>query len=164
MSDGTQQRGLDVPGLLIAVFLFALAATLAINAASMQLSPVYARVGPQAVPYVIAAGLVLLGIGTLIAALRGEFPRRESCDWTSVLTIVGGFVALIALIGLGGGFIVATAVLFAATARAFGRRALVADAMIGFGIGVLIYLIFAKLLTLTLPEGPLERLITSLFR
>ncbi len=48
-------------------------------------------------------------------------------------------VALIALIGFGGGFIPATAVLFAATARAFGRRALLADLGIGFAIGLIAF-------------------------
>ena len=50
-------------------------------------------------------------------------------------------------------------VLFAATARAFGRRALATDVAIGFVTGVVIYLVFTKLLTLGLPQGPLERLI-----
>jgi putative tricarboxylic transport membrane protein len=73
--------------------------------------------------------------------------------------MIGGLVALIATIWLGGGFIPATTLLFAATARAFGRRALVVDLVIGFVIGVLVYLAFTRLLTLSLPEGPLERLL-----
>jgi putative tricarboxylic transport membrane protein len=50
-------------------------------------------------------------------------------------------------------------ILFAATATAFGRRAIAADLIIGFVIAVVIYLAFSKLLTLGLPEGPLERLL-----
>ena len=46
-----------------------------------------------------------------------------------------------------------------ATAAAFGRRAFVTDLAIGGAAGLLIYLLFAKLLSLTLPTGPLERLI-----
>ena len=48
--------------------------------------------------------------------------------------------------------------LFACTARGFGRRALAVDAAIGFVLGLVIFLVFAKLLTLLLPAGPLERL------
>ena len=67
-------------------------------------------------------------------------------------------MALIALIGLGGGFIPAITILFAATSTAFGRRAFLADVAIGFGLSLVAYLMFDKLLTLSLPAGPLERL------
>ena len=63
-----------------------------------------------------------------------------------------------AIIGLGGGFIPATAILFAATATAFGRRAIHIDLAIGAGLGVVVFLLFDKLLTLSLPAGPIERL------
>jgi putative tricarboxylic transport membrane protein len=49
-------------------------------------------------------------------------------------------------------------IVFACTARGFGRRALLVDAAIGFVLGLGIFLVFAKLLTLLLPMGPLERL------
>jgi putative tricarboxylic transport membrane protein len=67
--------------------------------------------------------------------------------------------ALIAIIGLGGGFIPATAVLFAATATAFGRRAIHIDLAIGLVLAIVVFLLFDKLLTLSLPAGPLERLL-----
>jgi putative tricarboxylic transport membrane protein len=54
---------------------------------------------------------------------------------------------------------IGTALLFAATSTAFGRRAFVTDLAIGAVLAVLIYLLFAKLLTLSLPAGPLERLL-----
>jgi putative tricarboxylic transport membrane protein len=63
------------------------------------------------------------------------------------------------MISLGGGFILGSALLFAFTARAFGRRALLVDLLIGAVVGLLVYLLFHGLLTLALPEGPLERLI-----
>ena len=66
--------------------------------------------------------------------------------------------SMIAIIGLGGGFIPAMTVLFAATATAFGRRAILADLAIGFVIGTIIYIAFSRLLTLSLPAGPIERL------
>ena len=77
----------------------------------------------------------------------------------SLLLIVGGLAALIALIGLGGGFVPATTILFATTAAAFGRRAVLADLAIGFVLSVSVYLLFSRLLSLSLPMGPLERLI-----
>ena len=66
---------------------------------------------------------------------------------------------MIAIIGFGGGFILATTILFAATATAFGRRAFLADLAIGFVLALVVYLMFDKLLSLSLPAGPLERLL-----
>jgi putative tricarboxylic transport membrane protein len=66
---------------------------------------------------------------------------------------------LIALVAWGGGFIAATTVLFAATSWAFGRRAVVTDVLLGAVLATCIYLVFTKLLTLGLPQGPLERLL-----
>ena len=116
-------------------------------------------VGAGAAPYVVAIGLVILAIGNLVSALRGDLPERESADPRAVLLILGGLAVMIALIGYGGGFILAETALFAATSAAFGRRAFLTDAIIGFVAGTLIFLIFDKLLTLSLPAGPLERLL-----
>jgi putative tricarboxylic transport membrane protein len=44
------------------------------------------------------------------------------------------------------------------TAAAFGRRAFFIDLAIGFVLGLAVYLVFTKLLALSLPAGPLERL------
>jgi putative tricarboxylic transport membrane protein len=115
--------------------------------------------GPQAMPYVIATGMALLAAGNFWLAWRGDFPARESFDPKAIVLILGGLAALIAIIGLGGGFIPATAVLFAATATAFGRRAIHIDLAIGLVLAIVVFLLFDKLLTLSLPAGPLERLL-----
>ena len=59
------------------------------------------------------------------------------------------------------GFVIATALLFAATARAFGKRNLALTLPIGLIFTGTIYLVFSQLLNLSLPAGPLERLITG---
>jgi putative tricarboxylic transport membrane protein len=110
-------------------------------------------------PIIVAIGLALLALGNLILGWRGDFPAREPFEPKSILLILGGLAALIALIGLGGGFIPATAILFVATAAAFGRRAFLTDAAIGLALGFAVFLLFDKLLTLSLPAGPLERLL-----
>jgi len=110
-------------------------------------------------PVVIAIGLGLLAIGNLIDALRGNLPPRESADPRAVWLILGGLALLIAIIGLGGGFILATSALFVTTSAAFGRRAILADSAIALVMTTLIYLAFDRLLTLSLPTGPLERLL-----
>ena len=98
-------------------------------------------------------------IGNLVEALRGNLPPRESADPKAVLLILAGLALLIAIIGLGGGFILAATALFVTTSAAFGRRAILADLAIALVMTTLIYLAFDRLLTLSLPAGPLERLL-----
>ena len=155
MSESRTQN-IDRAGLAIAALLFAIAAVIFWDARALP-SPVYG-VGPRAMPILVACGLVLLAIGNAVLALRGDFPAREDYDPKVILLILGGLVALIAIIGLDGGFIPATAVLFVATASAFGRRAILTDLAIGLVLAVVVYLMFAKLLSLSLPMGPIERL------
>jgi len=148
----------DRPALAIAIGLLALAGIIFWDQAQLQLTSVYG-LGPKAMPIVVACGLALLGVANLVTALRGDLPERESTDHKAIVLILGGLAALIALIGIGGGFIIATAVLFAATSAAFGRRAFIIDLIIGLVIGAVVYLLFDKVLTLSLPAGPLERLL-----
>ena len=151
-------RRVDRAGLVIAFALAVLAVVLVFDAFRLPPGAMYG-VGPGAMPLVVAVGLGLLAIGNLIDALRGNMPPRESADPKPVLLILGGLALLIAIIGFGGGFILATSALFVATSAAFGRRALLVDAAIALVLSTLIFLAFDKLLTLSLPTGPLERLL-----
>lgn len=147
----------DTAGIVIALVLLGLAGVLTWDAFQIQANVVYG-LGPQGMPLLVAGGLALLAVGNLVNAFRDGTPEREDMKLTPVLLILGGMAGLIAIIAFGGGFIPAVTVLFVATSAAFGRRAVVADLIIGFVIGVLIYLVFNRLLTLSLPAGPLERL------
>lgn len=151
-------RRIDPAGLVIAAALAAMAGVLVWDARQLPATTMYGM-GPEAMPVVVAVGLALLAIGNLIDALRGNLPPRESADPKPVLLILGGLALLIAIIGLGGGFIPATSVLFVATSAAFGRRAILTDLVIALVISTLVYLAFDRLLTLSLPAGPLERLL-----
>ena len=151
-------RRVDRAGVVIALALAALAAVLVWDSRQLQSNTIYGM-GPEVMPVVIAVGLGLLAIGNLFDALRGNLPARESADPRAVLLILGGLALLIAIIGFGGGFILATSALFVTTSTAFGRRAILADTAIALVLTTLIYLAFDKLLTLSLPAGPLERLL-----
>lgn len=152
-----------VSELVVGLLLLAAAAVILFDAQRLPAGAMYG-VGPAAAPTLIAGGLVLLGLATLVAAWRGgaaEDAEGEEgpLDSSAVVVIMLSLAALIALMTLGGGFIPACTVLFAGTAWAFGRRALLADIAIGLVLSLIIYAVFTKLLTLALPEGPLERLV-----
>jgi putative tricarboxylic transport membrane protein len=154
----SQERRFDPAGVVVAAILAVLAAIIIWDMTTIEGTQTYG-VGPKAMPIVVAIGLALLAIGNLVDALRGNLPERESADPKPVLLILGGLALLIAIIGFGGGFILATSALFVATSAAFGRRAFLADFAIALVLTTLIYLAFDKLLTLSLPAGPLERLL-----
>ena len=157
-SQATAPRRVDPAGIVIALILAVIAAVLVWDSRQLPATTMYGM-GPEVMPVVIAIGLGILAIGNLIDALRGNLPERESADPRAVLLILGGLVALIAIIGLGGGFILATSALFVTTSTAFGRRAILVDTAIALVLTTLIYLAFDRLLTLSLPAGPLERLL-----
>jgi putative tricarboxylic transport membrane protein len=151
-------RRVDRAGIVIAALLAGLAAVLVWDARGLQSTTMYGM-GPEAMPVVIASGLALLAIGNLVDALRGSLPARESADPVPVVLILAGLALLIGIIGFGGGFILATSALFVTTSAAFGRRAILVDSIIALVMSTLIYLAFDRLLTLSLPAGPLERLL-----
>jgi putative tricarboxylic transport membrane protein len=153
----TRARQVDPAGFVIAGLLLLLSGIVVWDTLTLRITSVYG-VGPKAMPFVVAAGLALLSIGNFILGLKGELPAREAINTTAIYRILGGLAALIAVIGYGGGFIIATTLLFAMTASAFGRKALHIDLAIGFVLAAVVYLVFSKVLSLSLPAGPLERL------
>ena len=150
-----------VSELVIGLALLALAGIIGLDTLKLPAGAVYG-IGPEVAPIIVAAGLAALGLATLVAAWRDapaeSAAERMSVDAAPVLVILGGLAVLIAIIALGGGFVAGFTVLFAATAWAFGNRAAHWDLAIGFALSLVIYLAFTKLLTLSLPQGPLERL------
>jgi putative tricarboxylic transport membrane protein len=161
MSDGDQprqERRPDRAALVIAAVLAVIAIVIAWSTATMGGAASYARIGPTTFPYVIAAGLFVLSIFTVFAALRGEFPEREQQNIGPMAWIVGGLAAQMLLLKFAG-FSIATGLLFAATARGFGKGPLWMTIPVGVILAFVIWIIFAKGLQLSLPAGPIERLI-----
>ena len=153
----SQDRRVDPAGIVVAGLLTLLAGLILWDMSTLTITQTYG-VGPKAMPIVVATGLGLLAIGNLVLAFRGGFPEREPAAHLPIILILGGLLAVIVIIAIGGGFIPAVTILFAATATAFGRRAILTDLAIGFVLSTAAYLMFSKLLSLSLPMGPLERL------
>lgn len=160
MSRDTQQqekRRPDRAALVIAALLMMASVVIAWSTSTHSAGGAYARVGPTTFPYVIAVAFFGLSIWTAIEALRGDFPEREHQEISPILWIVGGLAAQMLLLKVAG-FSIATGLLFAATARAFGRGPLWKTIPIGILLSFVVYIIFAKGLQLSLPAGPLEQL------
>lgn len=159
-AESLHKRRPDRAALVVAALLAAVAIGIAYSMASLGSGGAYARVGPATFPYVIAAALFVLAAWTAVEAFRGDFPEREPQAWPPVIWIVGGLVAQMLLLKVAG-FAIATGLLFAATARGFGRGPLWMTVPIGIVICLAIWFIFAVGLQLSLPAGPLERLISG---
>lgn len=132
------------------------------GALSLPQAATYAVVGPGFFPAVIGAGLVLLGVLLLVAVARGErFEPQDVEDadatrapsraafWT---TVAAGVIPVFVIRPLG--FPIAAALTFALTARAFGSRRLLLDVGVGLLLGVACWLLFSRLLGLSLPGFP----------
>ncbi len=153
----TQTRRPDRAALVIAVFLAGLAGLIFWDTSRLAKITSYSGIGPATIPFVIASVLLLLAAWTVFEALRGDFPTRERQEFGPVIWIVGGLaVQMLTLKPLG--FSIATGLLFAATAAGFGKRKLWFTIPIGIVLCLGVWLVFAGLLQLSLPAGPLEHL------
>jgi putative tricarboxylic transport membrane protein len=152
-----EERRPDWAALVIAAVLVAIAAVIFADASRLREVMGYSPVGPATVPMVIAFVLILLAVWTVFAAFRHDFPEREKQEIQPVAWIVGGLAAQMLLLNTAG-FSIATGVLFAATAAGFGKRRFWISLPVGMVLCLIVWLIFAGLLQLSLPAGPLERL------
>jgi putative tricarboxylic transport membrane protein len=154
---GTGRRP-DGAAFVIAALLALFGAVLLWDAGRLPQDGGYAGIGPAAMPKLV--GWVLIGLAAL-TALSGlkravaSVPRQNPVP---LLWIGGGVALQIALLHVIG-FVIATAILFAATARAFGERNPLLGLGVGFVLAMGVYGVFDRLLQLNLPAGPLEMLV-----
>jgi putative tricarboxylic transport membrane protein len=137
--------------------LFSVAAVTYWDASRMTARATYGM-DANAASYFICLFLAVLGVGHLFAAFQALPIEAEDADWKAIGWIAVALSGLIGSIWLGAGFTLGSALLFAFTARAFGRKALIVDLVIGIVMGLVVFLLFNKLLSLALPQGPFERL------
>ncbi|QRM53467.1 tripartite tricarboxylate transporter TctB family protein [Sinorhizobium sp. BG8] len=156
-SPATTSRRPDRAALVIAVVLAALGLLIFWDVSRLSGLVGYSQVGPTTVPYVIACCLIALAGWTAIEAFRGDFPERDHQETAPVAWIVGGLAIQMILLKIAG-FAIATGLLFALTARGFGKRQLWITIPVGILISFAVWVVFAKLLQLSLPAGPLEHL------
>jgi putative tricarboxylic transport membrane protein len=156
----SERRRPDWAALVIAAGLLVLAAIVVVDIQRLGDIASYARIGPQTVPYGIAAGLAGLSIWTVAEALRADFPEREHQEFRPVIWIVAGLLAQLVLLRLVG-FSIATGVLFGCVAYGLGRKAMWIGIPAGILLALVVWVIFALGLSLSLPAGPLEEAVRS---
>ena len=153
----TARSGPDRAVLVIAAVLVLAGAAVAWSTLLAPPTAGYSPVGARTVPFILAGALVVLGGLTAVAGMRGSFPRRQKQDIPPMLWLIGGLVVqLLTMKTLG--FSIASGLMFAATARGFGRGPLWLTIPVGIVFSFLIWIVFAKGLQLTLPAGLLEKL------
>jgi putative tricarboxylic transport membrane protein len=122
----------------------------------------YAGIGPNFIPAVVAAGIILLGLWLGYEAFFGGWRNRaeqtEVFEASPFLWISAGLFAHMALIGWAG-FVIAGTVLFVCVARGFGSRRWVRDLSIGIVLALGVFVFFVKLLNVNLPAGWLSPLL-----
>jgi len=122
----------------------------------------YAGIGPNFIPAVVAAGIILLGLWLSFEAFSGGWRKRpeqaERFEPRPFLWVSAGLFAQMALIGWAG-FVVAGTALFACVARGFGSRRALRDVCLGLVLALAIFLFFVKLLNVSLPAGWLAPLL-----
>lgn len=153
------------PDLAVAAFVLLLGALALWQAAAIPASPIYAQVGPKAVPYAVGAGLLALGTGLTVSALRGgwswaleEVQQAPPTNWRALGLLLAGLAANLALIGRFG-FSVAATAQFVLVAAAFGSRRLLRDLVLALVLTLLAWFGFVEGLGVNIGAGVLEGLV-----
>lgn len=154
--------------LALALGVLALGAGAAAVTATLPREGGYAGIGPNFVPGLVSAALVLLGASLLYEALSGGWrnalpddPRargEHAFNAAAFGWVTAGLAAHMALIG-SAGFVIAGMALFAGVARGFGSIRPARDLAIGLALSLAVFAFFVKLLNVNLPAGWLKPLL-----
>ena len=144
---------------LVGLGVAALGGFIAVESSLIEVSPAYAKVGPQAIPYLVAAGLILFGLLFAGMSLRPRAadvaaPTADGADWLALAVISAGLIAQMLLL-VPAGFVIASAILFYCVAFGFGSRRYLRDGIIAILLALIVYIGFTRGLDLQLPAGVL---------
>lgn len=149
---------------LVAVGALALAALLAAGAVGISSEAGYSGVGPNFLPWLVAAALGLCGLWLLWEARTGGYRHAEEAsgaehgDWRGFAWVSAGLLANALLITYIG-FVLSCALCFVLAARGLrlsedkptALATVGRDALWGLGIAAPVYWAFTKLLAINLP-------------
>jgi putative tricarboxylic transport membrane protein len=151
----TTGRGLRVGEAALGGAVLALGLFVAVETALIRVAPSQATIGPRLFPFLIAAGLLVVGALLLREAIVGGVAHERlglELDWRAVALGAAGLAGQLLLVEWIG-WIPAAALLFTAVAFAFASRRPGRDLLIGLALGALTFLLFSCGLDLGLPLG-----------
>ncbi len=118
---------------------------------------IYAQVGPKVIPWIATGMLAVLGVLLTLEGLRGGWQHEEQGALNSrgIGILLLGLFLNVVLISTAG-FIIASTVLFLATALAFGSSNIARDGAIGLALAVIAYVGFDRVLGYKIGSGIIE--------
>ncbi|MFE6997359.1 tripartite tricarboxylate transporter TctB family protein [Microbacterium sp. NPDC057659] len=147
--------------LVFALLMLALGIAALAGAFSIHV-PVGVTVGPTVFPIAVSVLLIGSAVAVLVGVLRGRRAELEEgedidpdakTDWLTLAEIVGALVAHLLLLELIG-WAPAAAVLFGIVAWALGAKRWWLGFVVGLAVALVVQIVFAGLLGLSLPWGP----------
>lgn len=158
----TSGHRVAVPELLIGTGLLACAAATLWQAATIPVSPMYAKVGPTAFPYAAGVGLAIVALLLVMRAIRGGWQADEEkevpIDRGALLLVSAGLLANVVLIRPLG-FTAASTILFVLVCRGFGSKRILRDLLTGLTLSLVAFFGFAQLLGVNIGAGIIESLL-----
>jgi putative tricarboxylic transport membrane protein len=156
---------LAVPELLIGIGLLACAAAVAWQTLAIPVSPLYSKVGPTVFPYITMAGMVILSLLLIVAALRGGWQPEEEketpTDWKAMGFVVVGLLANLFLIQPLG-FTAASVIMFVLICYGFGSKRPLRDVLLGLILALAAYFGFARALGVNIGAGLIENQLNAI--
>jgi putative tricarboxylic transport membrane protein len=155
----------SVPQALVGAGALAVGALLAFGATFIPSQAGYAGVGPNFLPWLVAAALLVCGAWLIYEARSGGYREMEAptgakrADWPALAWVGAGVLAIAALINTLG-FILSCTLCFMLAVRGLrhaegkthgGARGLVFDFVTGFLVAAPAFWLFTKLLGINLP-------------
>lgn len=139
------------PEILTGLGLVALGLVIGWQASMMKVLTLYAKVGPAAFLWFVAATLILCGITVVV---RAPPPNAEASNAAGPLAILAGLIQTVFLFEPLG-FIVSCTLLFFATAWGLGSTRHLFNLAVGFTVSTIAFCVFRYALDLRLPAGAL---------
>ncbi|MQV97867.1 tripartite tricarboxylate transporter TctB family protein [Sinorhizobium medicae] len=148
---------------IVSLIVLAVGAAVMWTATTIPVGPGVAAVGPRSFPFGVGLLLITCGLLLLLEASRAPWdceatdPAAPGLDLVPLGILACGMIVNVLLIK-SAGFILASTLMFAFTARAFGARRLWLSVLIGFALALATYYGFARMLDLRIGGGFIEDL------
>ena len=150
----TSGWGLRIGEAVLGAVVLGLGLFIATETSLMEVAASNAAIGPRLFPFLIAFGLLAVGVAVLWQAFFGHIAHERGfeLDWLAVALVSGGLILQMFLVE-SLGWIIATTLLFLAATLAFRERRVLISIAIGLVLTCLTYWVFNYGLGLSLPIG-----------